>query len=83
MAIFILIKLDDVISGIRVLYNFEKSLGFDITLSSKPLNLINNKIMSKQFMQAKILLILMGLLYNNKKFRNYIFINYSDLKLLD
>lgn len=82
MAIFILIKLDDVMAGIKILYDFEKSLPFDIVLNSKPLNLINSKIMNKQFMQAKILLMLMGLLYNNKKIKNYIFINYSDLKLL-
>lgn len=83
MAIFILIKLDDLDEGVNVLYNFENSLEFDITLSSKPLNLVNGKIMNKQFMQAKILLKLMGLIYNNKLIKNYIFIKYSNLKILD
>lgn len=82
MAIFILIKLDDIDSGIMKLYEFEDSLDFNIVLGSKPLNLVNSKIMNKQFGQAKLLLKSMGLFYNNKKIKNYIFINYSDLKVL-
>ena len=83
MAIFILIKLDDLDIGIKELYTFENSLDFEIVLDSKPLNLINKKIMNQNFFQAKILIKLMGLFYNNKKIRNYIFINYSNLKELE
>ena len=83
MAIFILIKLDDLNEGIKQLYEFEKSLNFDIVLNSKPLNLINQKIMNNHFMQAKILLKLMGVFYNNKHVKNFIFINYSNLKILE
>lgn len=83
MALFILIKLDDLDEGMKKLYYFEKSLNFDIALNSKPLQLINEKIMKKQFTQAKIILKIMGLFYNNKKIRNYIFINYSNLKELE
>lgn len=83
MAIFILMKLDDLNQGIRLLYDFESSLDFKIVLGSKPLNLINTKIMNNQFLQAKILLKSMGLVYNNKRIRNYIFINYSALKLME
>ena len=61
---------------------FSHTLDFDITLGSKPLNFVNEKIVNGQFKQAKILLKLMGAFYNNKKIRNYIFINYSNLKLL-
>ena len=80
MAIFILIKLDDLDNGIKELYDFEQSLDFNVELTYKPLQIINGKIMNKHFFQAKILLKLMGLFYNNKKIRNYIFINYSNLK---
>ena len=83
MGIFILIKLDSVSEGIKALYEFESGLYFDIMLGSKPLNLVNSKIMNKQFGQAKFLLKSMGLFYNNKKIKNYIFINYSNLKLMD
>ena len=81
MAIFILIKLDDLNEGVKLLYEFESSLGFSIMLSSKSLNIINSKIMDKQFAQAKFLLKLMALFYNNNKIKNYIFIKYSNLKL--
>ena len=81
MAIFILIKLDDLSEGIRLLYEFESSLGFDIMLGSKPLNFVNSKIMNKHFTQAKFILKIMALFYNNNKIKNYIFINYSNLKL--
>lgn len=83
MAIFILIKSDDLSEGIKLLYDFENSLEFDITLGSRPLNIVNSKIMNKQFSQAKLLLKLMGLFYNNKKIKNYIFIKYSNLKVLE
>lgn len=83
MAIFILMKLEDLNQGIRLLYDFESSLDFKIVLGSKPLNLINTKIMNKHFLQAKILLKLMGLVYNNKRVRNYIFIKYSNLKIME
>lgn len=81
MAIFILIKLDDLSEGIKLLYEFESSLGFDIMLGSKPLNFVNSKIMNKHFAQAKFILKIMALFYNNNKIKNYIFINYSNLKL--
>lgn len=83
MAIFILMKLEDLNQGIRLLYDFERSLDFKIVLGSKPLNLINTKIMNKQFLQAKILLKSMGLIYNNKRVRNYMFIKYSNLKIME
>lgn len=83
MAIFLLMKLDDLNQGIRLLYDFESSLDFKIVLGSKPLNLINNKIMNKQFLQAKILLKSLGLVYNNKRVKNYIFIKYSNLKIME
>ncbi len=83
MSIFILVKLDNLNEGIKTLYEFENSLDFDIELPSKPLNFVNEKIISKQFTQAKILLKLMALLYNNKKIRNFIFIKFSDLKLME
>ena len=82
MSIFILVKLDNLTKGIKILYDFEESLDFDIKLGSRPLKLVNNKIKNGQFTQAKILLKLMGILHNNKKIRNLIFIKYSDLKLL-
>ena len=83
MVIFILIKLDDLDNGIKLVYEFEKSLDVKITLWSKPLNIVNNKIQNKQFLQAKILIKLMGALYNNRKIRNFIFVNYSNLKILE
>ena len=83
MVIFILFKLDDLDNGIKLVYEFEKSLDFKITLRSKPLNIVNNKIMNKHFLQAKILIKLMGLLYNNNKIRNFVFVNYSNLKILE
>ncbi len=83
MAIFILIKLDNVSEGIKALYEFESRLDFDISFGSKPLDLVNSKIMNKQFGQAKLLLKSMGLVYNNKKIKNRIFIDYSNLKPLD
>ena len=83
MIIFILMKLDDLDQGIKLVYEFEKSLDVKITLGSKQLNIVNNKIMNKHFLQAKILIKLMGTLYNNRKIRNFIFVNYSNLKILE
>ncbi len=83
MAIFILIKLDNLNEGMRLLYEFESNLDFTITLASKPLNMVNSKIMNKQFSQAKLILKLMGLFYNNRRIKNYIFINYSNIKPLE
>lgn len=82
MALFILMKLDDVDEGIIKLYEFENSLDFMIHLTSKPLETINNKIMGKKFIQAKFLIKSMGFFYNNKKIRNYLFVKFSSLKLL-
>lgn len=83
MAIFILLKLDDIDGGIKALYAFEKDLSFDITLGSMPLNLINKKIMNQQFFSAKILLKSMSLFYNNRKIKNLIFVKFFNLKPLD
>lgn len=82
MALFILMKLDELNDGINMLFEFEKSLDFEIELKSKPLNVINNKIINKQFKQASLLLKIMGFFYNNKKIRNYLFVRFSNLKLL-
>lgn len=82
MTIFILLKIDNLDEGIKMVYEYEKSFDFEIILGSKPLELINSKIKNKQFMQAKILLKLMGIFYNNNKIRKYLFINYSNLKVL-
>lgn len=67
MLIFILIKLDNLDEGIQALYDFENSYNFKIILNSKLLNLVNSKIMNKQFLQAKIIIKMMASLYNNKK----------------
>ena len=83
MTVFILLKIDNLDEGIRMVYDYEQSFDFEIILGSKPLELINSKIKSKQFLQAKILLKLMGIFYNNNKIRKYLFINYSNLKTLD
>ena len=83
MAIFILMKIDNLNEGIKLLYDFENSLNVNINLNSKPLNLINSNITNKQFSQAKILLKLFGLVYNNRKIKNYLFIRYSNLKTLE
>lgn len=83
MAIFILIKLDDLDKGIQLLHDFEKSLDYNITLPTKPLNTVNNKIVNGQFGQAKLILKSMALFYNNKKIRNRIFIKNGGLVPLE
>ena len=80
MALFILFKLDNIDDGIKIIYNYEKSVDFKITLNSKPLNYLNQKIINKKFKQAIILTKIIKLFYNNKLIRNKVFIKYSDLK---
>lgn len=82
MSIFTLIKLDNLDEGINKLYAFENSFNIAIKLKSKPLNIINSKLMKGKFTQVKILLIMMKILYNNKIIRNFIFIKYGNLKIL-
>ncbi len=80
MAIFILIKLDNISEGIKLLYEFENSLKFDIILNSKFLNIVNDKIKNKQFIKAKFFIKLLSIIYSNNYFKNKIFIKYSNLK---
>lgn len=82
MAIFILLKVDDLDGGVKLLSDFENSLDFEIDLGLKPFNIINQKIINKQFIQAKTFLKIIRLFYNNNKFRNYFFIKYSRIKSL-
>lgn len=83
MSIFILLKLDNLDEGIRMLYEFEKSFDFDVILGSKPLNFINDKIKNRSFKQAKIILKILKVFYNTNLFRNAVFIRYSNLKVLN
>lgn len=83
MSIFILLKIDDLDNGMKLLYDFEDSLDVEIILGSRPLNIVNQKIMDKQFLQAKILLKIMKLFYNQKKIKNWLFLKYGNLKLLE
>ena len=78
--ILTLFKLDDIGSGIKIIYDYEKSFDFKITLNSKPLNYLNQKIINKKFKQAIILTKIIKLFYNNKLIRNNVFIKYSNLK---
>ena len=80
MALFVLFKLNNVNQGIKIIYDYEKSFDFEITLNSKPLNYLNQKIINKKFKQAIILTKIIKLFYNNKLIRNKVFIKYSDLK---
>lgn len=82
MAIFILLKMDNLDEAIKMLYDFEKSFDFEINLDSMPLEIINSKIRNKQFLQAKILLKIMRIFYNNQKIRNYVYRRYGNLKPL-
>ena len=83
MILFMLIKLENISEGVKRLYKFERNLDFKINLPSKPLDIINKKIMNKQFKQAKILLQMLGLVYNNKKLKNKIYIRTYNLKPLE
>lgn len=82
MAMFILLKVDDLDGGVKLLSDFENSLDFKIDLGLKPFNIINQKIINKQFIQAKIPLKIMRVFYSKKRFRNYFFIKYSRIKPL-
>lgn len=80
MVLFILFKLDNIDEGIRSIYLYESSFDFKIDLNSKLLNYINQKIITKKFKQAKILIIFIKLFYNNKSIRNKLFIKFGNLK---
>ena len=80
MALFILFKLDNIDEGIRSIYLYESSFDFKIDLNSKLLNYINQKIITKKFKQAKILIIFIKFFYNNKSIRNKLFIKFCNLK---
>lgn len=82
MAIFILLKIEDLDNGIKILYEFEKSLDFDVILPFKPLNFINDKIKKKNFTQAKIFLSVARVFYNNNYIKNLVLIKYTNLKIL-
>ena len=82
MAMFILLKVDDLDGGVKLLSDFENSLDFKIDLGLKPFKIINQKIINKQFIQAKIPLKIMRVFYSKKRFRNYFFIKYSRIKPL-
>ena len=80
MALFILFKLDNAGDGIKSIYGYENSLDFKLTLNSKPLDYINQKIMNKKFKQAIIMIKIIKLGYNNKLIKNTVFIKYCNLK---
>ena len=83
MVFFILAKLEDKSEGIRILYDFEKSLDLKLEPTSLPFKMLNNSIMKRRFKLSLILTKLMDILYNNKRMRNLLFIKYSDVKSLD
>ncbi|ALT69300.1 glycosyl transferase GT2 family [Methanobrevibacter millerae] len=83
MVFFILAKLENPKEGLEILHDFEKNLTIQLTPISKPLNILNKKIINKQFNQALILLKIIGILYNNKKIRTLFLIKYSNLKRID
>ena len=80
MALFILFKLDDIGSGIKIIYDYETSLDFKINSNSKLLNHINQKIMNGKFKQAILMTKIIKLFYNNKLIKNTVFIKYGNLK---
>lgn len=82
MVFFILAKLEDKTEGIKILYDFEKTLEFKLEPTSLPFKILNNLIMKRRFKLSLILTKIMGVLYNNKKMRNFLFIRYSDVKEL-
>lgn len=83
MVFFILFKLEYKSEGIEILYGFENKLDFTLTPLSPPFNILNKIIMKKQFKLALVLAKLMSILYNNKKIRNFLFIKYSGVKLIN
>lgn len=83
MVFFILSKLDNKLEGIKMLYDFEKELDFDLNQLSMPFNILNGLIMKRRFRASSVLTTFMGTLYNNKKIRNFLFVNYSGIKKLD
>ena len=83
MVFFILSKLDNPLEGIKKLYDFEKKLDFNLTPLSAPFNILNKEIMKKHFKFSLYLTKIMGLLYNNKKIRNFLFLKYKNIKKLD
>ena len=83
MVFFILSKLDNPLEGIKRLYDFENKLDFNLTPLSMPFNILNKMIMKKYFRFSLFLTKIMGLLYNNKKIRNFLFLKYKGIKKLD
>lgn len=83
MVFFILFKLEYKSEGIEILYGFENKLDFTLTPLPLPFNILNKIIMKKQFKLALILAKVMSILYNNKKIRNFLFIKYSGVKLIN
>lgn len=83
MVFFIMAKLENPKKGVEMLYDFENNLDITLTPISKPLSILNKKIINKQFNQALILLKIIGILYNHKKIRTLFLTKYSNLKQID
>ena len=83
MVFFILSKLDNPLEGIKRLYDFENKLDFNLTPLSLPFNILNKMIMKGHFRFSLFLTKIMGLLYNNKKIRDFLFLKYKNIKKLD
>ena len=83
IAFFILAKLENKSEGIKLLYDFEKSLDFKLEPTSLPFKMLNNLIMKKRFKLSLMLIKIMDVLYNNKKMRNLLFIKYSGVKKVE
>ncbi|MDO5815337.1 MAG: hypothetical protein Q4Q18_06845, partial [Methanobrevibacter sp.] len=83
MVFFIISKLDDKLEGIKILYAFENELDFNLNQLSAPFNILNNFIMKRHFKIAVLFTKFMGALYNNKRIRNFLFVNYSGIKKLN
>lgn len=83
MVFFILSKLDKPLEGIKRLYDFENKLDFNLTPLSLPFNILNKMIMKRHFRFSLFLTKIMGLLYNNKKIRDFLFLKYKNIKKLD
>ena len=83
MVFFILSKLDKPLEGIKRLYDFENKLDFNLTPLSLPFNILNKMIMKGHFRFSLFLTKIMGLLYNNKKVRDFLFLKYKNIKKLD
>lgn len=83
MVFFILAKLENKFKGIKLLYEFENNFEVNLNPPFKPWALINNKIINMKFKQSLIMVKFMGMIYNNRKLRNLLFVRYSGVKLLE